>query len=114
MNKERRAAVERLKKCLNPRNIESTQLCARGSIVVYADDVMSLLAGLSEMQKDPPPDDDELPELTDAERDAMENMDVTNVLGTWEERYAVAMRGAKRLLIENRCLREKLDGLEKV
>jgi hypothetical protein len=42
----------------------------------------------------------------------MNAMDVTEILGTWQERYCVAMRAAKRLLHENSKLRERLTTAE--
>jgi hypothetical protein len=59
---------------------------------------------------------DNLPELTDDERKAMESIDLTDVLGTWEERHNVVMNAAKRMLRERvelkaeiKRLREELD-----
>jgi hypothetical protein len=54
----------------------------------------------------------ELPELTAEERAAMDSVDMTEILGTWEERYGVAMRTAKRLLHENNDLRQRLAEAE--
>jgi hypothetical protein len=60
-----------------------------------------------------------LPELTDGERKAMESIDLTEVLGTWEERHNVVMEGAKKLLRdrtelkkENERLRDEIEQLK--
>ena len=50
----------------------------------------------------------ELPELTDAEREAMRGMDMTEVLGTWEERFHVARGAALRWFRERNQLRQEL------
>ncbi len=57
------------------------------------------------------PNLDELPELTPAERAAMESINMTAVLGTWEERYHVAMNGARRLMRERDTLRSHIRAL---
>ena len=42
----------------------------------------------------------------------MNSMDMTEILGTWQERYCVAMRAAKRLLHENTKIRGRLAKTE--
>jgi hypothetical protein len=54
------------------------------------------------------PNIDDLPELTPEERIVMDAMDMTPILGTWEERHAVAMNAAKRYMREARELRQQL------
>ena len=46
----------------------------------------------------------DLPELTDEERAAMNAMDMTEILGTWEERHDVAMKAAVRWFRERNNL----------
>ena len=55
---------------------------------------------------------DNLPELTEDERQALDDCDMTDILGTWEERYDVAMRAAKRWFRERNELRAKLTAAE--
>jgi hypothetical protein len=57
----------------------------------------------------PPVHTPELPELTDEERAALESCDMTEILGTWEERFHVAARAAMRWLRERNQLRQELD-----
>jgi hypothetical protein len=50
----------------------------------------------------------ELPGMTDEERAALNSMDMTESLGTWEKRYGVAMRAAMRWFRERNDLEKQV------
>jgi hypothetical protein len=56
--------------------------------------------------------DDELPELTDAERNAMNTMDLSSILGTPEERIHYALKKALQFFKERNAARNRIEELK--